>query len=101
MILTLSDVKHIANLSCLELTEIQANETLEKLNNIFMFIEQIKIVDTTEIEPLHHPVVIFYNNLSLQLRDDIVVTDLECSITYQKFALSMQDGLYLVPKVIK
>ena len=54
MSLALSDVKRIANLSRLELTDAQAGETLDKLNGIFALVEQMKAIDTTGVEPLSH-----------------------------------------------
>ena len=41
MTLALSDVKRIANLSRLELTEQQAELTFTKLNGIFALVEQM------------------------------------------------------------
>jgi len=100
MSLVLSDVKRIASLSRLELTEEQAGQTLEKLNGIFALVEQMKAVDTTGIEPLSHPIAAFTDNIALRLRDD-VVTEENRREDYQQPAPATQDGLYLVPKVIE
>lgn len=100
MSLVLSDVKRIASLSRLELTDEQAGQTLEKLNGIFALVEQMKAVDTTGIEPLSHPIAAFTDNIALRLRDD-VVTEENRREDYQQPAPATQDGLYLVPKVIE
>jgi aspartyl-tRNA(Asn)/glutamyl-tRNA(Gln) amidotransferase subunit C len=100
MTLALSDVKRIANLSRLELTDEQAGQTLEKLNGIFSLVEQMKAVDTTGIEPLSHPIAALTTDLSLRLRED-AVTETDHREAYQKPAPATQDGLYLVPKVIE
>lgn len=100
MTLALSDVKRIANLSRLELTDEQAGQTLEKLNSIFSLVEQMRAVDTTGIEPLSHPIAALTADLSLRLRDD-VVTETNQREAYQQPAPATQDGLYLVPKVIE
>lgn len=100
MSLVLTDVKRIAKLACLELTEDQAVVTLEKLNGIFSLVEQMRAVDTTGIEPLSHPIAAFEQTFSLRLRDD-VVTELNCREDYQRMAPAIEDGLYLVPKVIE
>jgi aspartyl-tRNA(Asn)/glutamyl-tRNA(Gln) amidotransferase subunit C len=97
MSLALSDVKRIANLARLELTEDQAASTLDKLNGIFSLVEQMRAVDTAGIEPLSHPL---QQDLSLRLRDD-VVTESNHREEYQKVAPATEDGLYLVPKVIE
>ena len=100
MSLVLSDVKRIASLSRLELTDEQAGQTLEKLNGIFALVEQMKAVDTTGIEPLSHPIAAFTDNIALRLRDD-EVTEENRREDYQQPAPATQDGLYLVPKVIE
>ncbi|MDP5008664.1 MAG: Asp-tRNA(Asn)/Glu-tRNA(Gln) amidotransferase subunit GatC [Glaciimonas sp.] len=100
MSLALSDVKRIANLARLELTEDQAVSTLDKLNSIFGLVEQMRAVDTTGVEPLSHPIAALQTDLSLRLRDD-VVTEKNCREDYQKVAPATEDGLYLVPKVIE
>ncbi|GGC87874.1 Asp-tRNA(Asn)/Glu-tRNA(Gln) amidotransferase subunit GatC [Undibacterium terreum] len=100
MSLDLSDVKRIANLARLELSEAEAASTLDKLNGIFSLVEQMKAVDTTGIKPLSHPIAALMPELSLRLRED-VVTENNRREDYQRPAPATQDGLYLVPKVIE
>lgn len=100
MSLALSDVKRLAHLAQLDLTEDQATKTLDKLNGIFALVEQMRAVDTTGIEPLNHPIAAFQQDLSLRLRED-AVTESNRRDDYQQVAPATQDGLYLVPKVIE
>jgi aspartyl-tRNA(Asn)/glutamyl-tRNA(Gln) amidotransferase subunit C len=100
MSLVLSDVKRLAVLAQLELTEAQAAKTLSKLNGIFALVEQMKAVDTTGVEPLSQPITAYNPEFALRLRDD-VVTEPNRRDDYQKPAPATQDGLYLVPKVIE
>lgn len=100
MSLTLNDVARIANLAKLEVSESEANSTLDKLNGIFLLAEQLKAVDTTGVAPLSHPIGALLPELALRLRDD-VVTETNHRDEYQKPAPATQDGLYLVPKVIE
>lgn len=100
MSLTNNDVKRIANLARLELSESEAETTLEKLNGIFSLVEQLKAVDTTGIAPLSHPIAALLPDLALRLRDD-VVSETNQREAYQAVAPATQDGLYLVPKVIE
>jgi aspartyl-tRNA(Asn)/glutamyl-tRNA(Gln) amidotransferase subunit C len=100
MSLDLSDVKRLAILAQLHLTDEQANQTLPKLNGIFDLVEQMQAVDTAGIEPLNHPIAAFQQDLSLRLREDIV-TEPNRREDYQRVAPATQDGLYLVPKVIE
>lgn len=100
MSLELSDVKRIANLAKLDISETESNQTLDKLNGIFALVEQLKAVDTTGVAPLSHPIAALLPELALRLRDD-VVTETNQREAYQRVAPATQDGLYLVPKVIE
>ena len=100
MSLSLSDVKHIANLAQLELSDAQASKTLGQLNGIFALVGQMSAVDTTGIEPLSHPIAAHMPDLSLRLRLD-AVTEPNLRENYQQPAPAVQDGLYLVPRVIE
>ena len=100
MSLALSDVKRLAILAQLDLTDDQADATLTKLNGIFALVEQMRAVDTSGVEPLNHPIAALQHGLSLRLRDDLV-TEPNRREDYQAVAPATQDGLYLVPKVIE
>lgn len=100
MSLTISDVKRIAHLAQLELSEAQASASLVQLNGIFALVEQMRAIDTTGIEPLSHPIAATMPDLALRLRED-VATEPNRREDYQKSAPAIQDGLYLVPKVIE
>lgn len=99
MSLTLSNVKILANLAQLELTDAQADRSLAKLNDIFALVEQMQSIDTTGVTPLNHPIAVIQTDLSMRLRDD-VVSETNHREAYQQPAPATQDGLYLVPKVI-
>lgn len=100
MSIDLNDVKRLAILAQLELSEAQADQTLDKLNGIFSLVEQMKAVDTTGVEPLSQPIAAYQAEVALRLRDD-AVTEPNRREDYQKPAPATQDGLYLVPKVIE
>ena len=100
MSLVIDDVKRLAHLAQLELTENEALQTLDKLNGIFALVEQMRAVDTAGIEPLNHPIAALQHDLALRLRDD-VVSETNRREDYQRVAPAVQDGLYLVPKVIE
>ena len=55
MSLSIDEVRHIARLARIELGEGEAQDTLDKLNNIFGLIEQMQAVDTSQVEPMSHP----------------------------------------------
>lgn len=100
MSIDLNDVKRLAILAQLELSEAQAGQTLDKLNGIFGLVEQMKAIDTTGVAPLSQPIAAYQQDVALRLRED-AVTEPNRREDYQKPAPATQDGLYLVPKVIE
>ena len=95
MSLTTDDVKRIAHLARIEVTEDEAQATLAKLSGILGLIEQMQAVDTTGIEPMSHS-----QDVTQRLRDD-VVTETNQRELFQSNAPAVENGLYLVPKVIE
>jgi aspartyl-tRNA(Asn)/glutamyl-tRNA(Gln) amidotransferase subunit C len=95
MSLTLTDVKRIAHLARIEVTEAEAEATLTKLTGILCLIEEMQAVDTTGIAPMSHS-----QDVTQRLRAD-VVTATNQREAFQKIAPAVEDGLYLVPKVIE
>lgn len=95
MPLTSSDVKRIAHLARIEITETETEQTLAQLNEIFGLIEQLQSVDTVGIEPMSHPL-----GGGQRLRED-VANDQSDRDAIMKNAPASQDGLFLVPRVIE
>jgi aspartyl-tRNA(Asn)/glutamyl-tRNA(Gln) amidotransferase subunit C len=95
MALTLDDVHRIAHLARIEIDATAAQEVHAKLNTIFAMINELQAVDTTGITPMAHA-----QDVMLPLRDD-VVTETDQRALYQSVAPSVQDGLYLVPRVVE
>ena len=100
MSLTLTDIARLSKLAQLDLSDQQAADALAKLNDIFALVEQMKAVDTTGVTPLAHPVAAWRDDLAMRLRDD-AVTEPNRRDDYQQPAPMVQDGLFLVPKVIE
>ncbi|MEX6663423.1 Asp-tRNA(Asn)/Glu-tRNA(Gln) amidotransferase subunit GatC [Pseudomonas sp. W2-17] len=94
MALDRSDVEKIAHLARLGLNDADIPRTTETLNSILGLIDQMQAVDTTGIQPLAHPL-----EASQRLRVD-AVTEVNHRDAYQAIAPAVQDGLYLVPKVL-
>ena len=99
MALTLTDVKRIAHLARLELADADAEHTLTQLNEFFGLVEQMQAVNTTGIAPLAHPIE-HIEDVALRLREDAVTESVDRD-SNQRPAPAVQDGLYLVPKVIE
>ena len=99
MALTPTDVDRIAHLARLALTDDQSKQMLAKLNGFFDLVQAMCDVDTQGVEPLPHPVAVI-EDVTLRLRDD-VVTETNQREANQRSAPSVEDGLYLVPRVIE
>ncbi|MBI3148218.1 MAG: Asp-tRNA(Asn)/Glu-tRNA(Gln) amidotransferase subunit GatC [Betaproteobacteria bacterium] len=95
MNLTLADVQKIAHLARISVTPAQTEEVRIKLTGIFALIAQMQAVDTRGVEPMAHA-----QDVSLSLRDDRV-TESDQREKFQKIAPQVENGLYLVPKVIE
>ena len=99
MALTPQDVGRIAHLARLELSPAEEPVMLAQLNGFFTIVEQMSAVDTSGIEPLYTPLSAV-QAVHLRLRDD-VVTEPDAREANQRIAPSVEDGLFLVPKVIE
>jgi aspartyl-tRNA(Asn)/glutamyl-tRNA(Gln) amidotransferase subunit C len=99
MALTPQDIGRIANLARLELRPEESERMLTQLNGFFDIVEQMRAVDTTDVEPLSHPVAAI-QDIALRLRDD-VVSEPNQREANQQSAPAVERGLFLVPKVIE
>jgi aspartyl-tRNA(Asn)/glutamyl-tRNA(Gln) amidotransferase subunit C len=95
MPLTLDDVRRIAHLARLEITAVEAEQTLVQLNGIFNLIAQMRAVDTEGVEPMSHPL-----GGHQRLRPD-EVTEADQRAENLANAPAQEGGLFLVPKVIE
>ena len=95
MSLSLADVRRIAHLARIEIDEAEADDVRRKLDAIFALIDELQAVDTTGVVPMAHA-----QEVTLQLREDRV-TEGDAHVLYQRVAPAVEDGLYLVPKVIE
>jgi aspartyl-tRNA(Asn)/glutamyl-tRNA(Gln) amidotransferase subunit C len=99
MALTHDDVSRIAHLARLELQNDEQAAMLGQLNGFFRIVEQMSAVDTRGVEPLYTPLSAL-QAVSLRLRDD-VVSETDARAANQRSAPAVEDGLFLVPKVIE
>ncbi len=93
--LTLDEVRRIADLARIEVPDAEVAALQQQLNGIFGLIEQMRAVDTAGVEPMAHAI-----DLTQRLRED-AVTEKDRHALYQEGAPQVEDGLYLVPKVIE
>ena len=95
MSLSIEEVARIAALARIETPPEEAVAVQAQLNNIFELIGQMQAVDTQGVEPMAHG-----QGLSLRLREDRV-TEQDHRELYQSIAPQVENGLYLVPRVIE
>jgi aspartyl-tRNA(Asn)/glutamyl-tRNA(Gln) amidotransferase subunit C len=95
MTISLADIHRLAHLARLEIDAADAEDVRAKLDAIFGMIGQLQAVDTTGVAPMAHA-----QDVCLPLRDD-AVTETDRHALYQSVAPAVEDGLYLVPKVIE
>jgi len=89
------DVRRIADLARLEVTAEEVDAVHGKLAAIFGLIDELAAVDTTGIEPMAHVL-----DAVLPLREDRV-TEADRHALFQSVAPAVEDGLYLVPRVVE
>lgn len=99
MALTSDDVSRIAHLARLELQPAEQAAMLQQINGFFSIVEQMSAVDTSGVEPLYTPLSAV-SDVALRLREDLV-TEADQRALNQRSAPLVEDGLYLVPKVIE
>jgi aspartyl-tRNA(Asn)/glutamyl-tRNA(Gln) amidotransferase subunit C len=95
MSLCLEDVKRIARLARIAVSQEEATAVLVQLNGIFGLIAEMQAVPTAGIEPMSHA-----QDVVLRLRED-VVSEADQHELFQSVAPQVEAGLYLVPKVIE
>lgn len=95
MSLNIPDIKRLAHLARIEINDQEAEQTLNKLSGILTLIEEMQAVDTKGIMPMSHS-----QDVVQRLREDIVSESNQRAL-FQQNAPSVDNGLYLVPKVIE
>jgi aspartyl-tRNA(Asn)/glutamyl-tRNA(Gln) amidotransferase subunit C len=99
MALTPQDVQRIAHLARLELSAAEQDTMLGQLNGFFSIVEAMSREATGDVQPLYTPLSAV-QAVTLRLRED-EVTESDERARNQRSAPALQDGLFLVPKVIE
>jgi aspartyl-tRNA(Asn)/glutamyl-tRNA(Gln) amidotransferase subunit C len=95
MSLTPDDVRRLARLARIAVEPEESHAVLERLNRVLDLVAQMQAVDTTGVEPMSHAV-----EVTQRLRPDEVKGG-DQRAAYQSVAPAVDEGLYLVPKVIE
>lgn len=95
MSLQFEDIQKLGELARLRIEPDEVTDLVAKLSSILAFVDQLQAADTGSVEPMAHPL-----DQSQRLRPD-QVTESDQHELYQQNALAVEDGLYLVPRVIE
>ena len=93
MAITVKDVEHVAKLARLELTEEEKEKFTRQLGDVLKYVDQMNEVDTSNVEPLAHPIE-FVN----VMRDDVI----HYEQTKEQLMANTPDeenGFFKVPKI--
>ncbi|GEN23934.1 Asp-tRNA(Asn)/Glu-tRNA(Gln) amidotransferase subunit GatC [Halomonas cupida] len=95
MALEHAEVLRAAHLARLDLSDNDATKYLDDIRRILDMVDQLQTLDTTDVAPLAHPM-----DATQRLRAD-EVTEKDQRDHYQQCAPQVENGLYLVPRVVE
>ncbi len=95
MSLDRTDVDKIAHLARLQIEEQDTPEYAQNLSNILDLVDQMQAIDTTDVSPMAHPL-----DAVQRLRSDLITEENQRE-NLQSVAPAVENGLFLVPKVIE
>lgn len=88
------DIEKIAELARIRIADNQIGQVTQRITEILHMVDQLQAVDTSDIEPMANPM-----DATQQLRAD-EITEGNRREAFQAIAPAVENGLYLVPKVI-
>ena len=89
------EIEKIAELAKIRIAEQQIGEVTQRITEILDMVDQLQAVDTSGVEPMANPL-----DAVQRLRPD-EVTEVNRRDAFQAIAPAVENGLYLVPKVIE
>ncbi|QEM82224.1 MULTISPECIES: Asp-tRNA(Asn)/Glu-tRNA(Gln) amidotransferase subunit GatC [Halomonas] len=95
MALEHAEVLRAAHLARIDLSESDAAHYLDDIRRILEMVDQLQSLDTEGVAPLAHPL-----EATQRLRAD-EVTETSLRDEYQRCAPQVENGLYLVPRVVE
>jgi aspartyl-tRNA(Asn)/glutamyl-tRNA(Gln) amidotransferase subunit C len=94
MELSREEVKKIADMARLKLSDNELDKYLIDMKNILNLAAQLNEVDTSTLQPMAHPL-----EETQMLRPDLANETIDCGY-FQSIAPEVKNGYYIVPKVI-
>ena len=95
MSLSPEQIKQVAHLARLSLPPDKVEHYARQLSNILELVGQLSQASTDQVEPMAHPL-----DMVQRMRPDVVTED-DRREAFQAIAPAVENGLYLVPKVIE
>ncbi len=95
MSLSPEQVRQVAQLARLQLSPEQVEPYARQLSNILEMVDRLSSAQTADVPPMAHPL-----DMTQRLRVD-AISEPDRRDDYQAIAPQVQDGLYLVPKVLE
>ncbi len=89
------EIEKIAELARIRIADDQVGEVTARITRILDMVDQLQAVDTSSVEPMANPL-----DATQRLRAD-EVTESNRRDAFQAIAPAVENGLYLVPKVIE
>ena len=99
MTLTAQDIARLAQLARLSPSLEQTERLVGELNAFFGLVQRMQAVDTQGVVPLAHPTDVM-QEVALRLANDTATEQVDRQAN-QRSAPLVQDGLYLVPRVVE
>lgn len=88
------EIEKIAELARIRIADDDIGEVTERITAILGMVDQLQATDTSNVEPMANPL-----DATQQLRQDCV-TENNRREAFQAIAPAVENGLYLVPRVI-
>ena len=88
------EIEKIAELARIRIAEDQIGELTQRITEILGMVDQLQAVDTSAVTPMANPL-----DATARLRAD-VITETNQRDAFQAIAPAVENGLYLVPRVI-
>ncbi len=95
MALTLEEMRHVAKLARLELSDEKLTEYMHAINALLEHFQKLQAMPLDEVEPTSHSIPV-YN----AFRDDVVEPPLPRNLALAN-APEARDGLFIVPRIVE
>ena len=94
MSISAQQIIQVSELARIEIEPSQVDSITKKISEIISFVGQLKSLETKNIEPLYNPL-----DAVQELRSD-KITEIDQSEDFLEIAPSVENNLFVVPKVI-